>query len=127
MTRSDDANIIVAVDFDFTLAVPAFINDPDPEPMPGAREFLQRLQDEGFIVVIFSARSWAGWPTTKYTHDMEQWLEKHRMPYNEIAFSKPPALAYVDDKAVEFTGDFAEVISRLLLRKRVANWGKARG
>ena len=33
-----------------------------------------------------------------------EWLNKHKIPYDELHFGKPVADYYVDDKAVRMTG-----------------------
>jgi hypothetical protein len=94
----------VAVDFDgvlhpytdgWTGSVPA-----DEPPMEGARGFLLALQARGYTVVIFSTRAdhpdgYAG---------IVQWLEKWDLAdlVASITHTKPPAVAYVDDRAVPF-------------------------
>lgn len=94
----------VAVDFDGTLhpytdgwtgSVPE-----DEPPIPGAKTFVAWLINDGFDVVIFSTRA---------DHDdgrvgIEQWLAKW-FGYGiaaqlRVTHEKPPAVAYVDDRAV---------------------------
>lgn len=68
-------------------------------PREGAREFLRQLNDAGYRVVILTCR-WHEWAA--------DWLQQHGLAeyVDEVTDRKPPAHAYVDDRAVCFTGDF---------------------
>lgn len=98
----------VAVDFDGVLhpytdgwcgSVPA-----DEEPMPGACEFLQQLYDEGFTVIVFSTRC----DHAEGLAGTVAWLDKHNLLQfiTKVTHEKPAAIAYVDDRAVPFRGEF---------------------
>ncbi len=73
------------------------------EPREGAREFLRQLHQAGFRVVVLTVR-WHEW--------VRAWLEKHGMSefVDEVTDRKPPAVAYIDDRAVCFRGDFQETL-----------------
>lgn len=65
------------------------------EPMEGAIESMERLIKKGFKVVILTARD-----------DLEpvrEWLTKHNFPDVTVTNTKPPAIAYIDDRAIRFT------------------------
>jgi len=74
-------------------------------PRPGAREFLEGLQRAGYRVVVFTVR-WHEW--------VSAWLvENHLSEFvDEVTDRKPPAHAYVDDRAICFQGDFAATLHR---------------
>lgn len=81
---------------------------PDP-PVPGIKEALKILQDIGYRIIIISSRS-------RYPEGvlaMTEYLEKHQIPYNEIDSEKPPAVAYVDDRAVRFDGNCDAMIKSI--------------
>lgn len=74
----------------------------DP-PRPGAYEFLAELADRGFRVVILSTKDPAG---------VDAWLRSHGLAeyIDEVTDRKVPAVAYVDDRAVRFCGDYSQVL-----------------
>lgn len=76
-------------------------------PRPGAAKFLQRLQDAGYRVVVFTVR-YAPW--------VEKWLDDQGLSryVDEVTDRKPPAHVYVDDRAVCFHGDFNEAFDRVV-------------
>ncbi len=90
----------IALDFDGVLSMyhgdPA---QPPGSPVPGARDFVERLLEKGLTVVVFSSRE---------KEMIAQWLHTHGFPALPI-FYKPPVLALIDDRAVRFRGTFAEV------------------
>lgn len=75
-------------------------------PRPGAREFLSRLVEMGYEVVVFTVR-WAP--------HVEQWLARHGLAeyVSRVTDRKPPAHVYIDDRAVCFQGDFSSVLERI--------------
>jgi hypothetical protein len=101
----DEQKPIICVDLDGVLN--AFDGWKGAEffhpPRPGAREFLERLNHLGFRVVVFTVR-WAP--------HVETWLVRHQL--SELVWlvtdKKPPAFAYVDDRAICFEGDFEKTL-----------------
>ena len=105
MTATGDNRPIVCVDLNGVLDMYAGWKDAahwDP-PRPGAREFLDQLRMRGFRVVVF---------TTRYAPDVWAWLEAHDLAgvVDEVTDRKLPAHAFVDDRAVRFTGSFTETL-----------------
>jgi len=78
------------------------------EPIPGAQETLSRLREAGWVIVLFTGRHFNQWKVTV------EWLRRHDFPYDQIAFGKPPARYYIDDRAIPFHGDWM-TIGRTLL------------
>ena len=74
-------------------------------PRPGAREFLEELNRQGYRVVVFTVR-WG-------PHDLSElvWM---------VTDKKPPAFAYIDDRAICFQGDFSKTLDQLQSFK--AHW-----
>lgn len=78
---------------------------PDP-PIHGTEEAIARLRQQ-YRVVIYSARC----RTEEGRQAIEAWLRKHGIEVDEVCEHKPPALVYVDDRAIPFRGDWDQVIS----------------
>lgn len=72
----------------------------------GAREFLSGLKQSGFRVVVFTCR-WHEWAL--------DWLREQGLAefVDEVTDRKPPAHAYVDDRAICFRGDFRETLEQV--------------
>lgn len=72
-------------------------------PRPGAVEFLKALAEKGYEVVVFTTRN-HGWTWT--------WLSDHGLGdfVERVTNEKLPAMAYVDDRAVRFRGEFDQVL-----------------
>ncbi len=75
-------------------------------PRDGAREFLSDLHAQGYRVVVFTVR-WHEW--------VSKWLGEHGLAQfvDEVTDRKPPAHAYVDDRAVCFRGDFDDTLKHI--------------
>jgi capsule biosynthesis phosphatase len=78
------------------------------EPMPGALEKLQALKAAGHYIIIQTARHMktcegnVGRVQARIGAATLNWLEKHKVPYDEIYFGKPWAQIYIDDNAFRF-------------------------
>jgi hypothetical protein len=77
---------------------------PDP-PIHRAKEAIARLRQQ-YRVVVHSTRcqSAAG------RKAIREWLKKHGIEIDEICRSKPPAMVYLDDRAVPFKGDWDQAV-----------------
>jgi 2'-5' RNA ligase len=96
---------------------------PKDEPNKGALEFVKWLQDKGAKVVVFTTRA----KTKEGKEATEKWLKQYNFPSLTVTNKKIPAHTYIDDRAVNFDGDWKEVKkeiqgleseSRLVLGKR---------
>jgi len=76
----------------------------DP-PRPGADWFLAELSQD-YKVVVF---------TTQPAEQVWEWLREHRLAewVDEVTDRKVPAVAYIDDRAVTFRGDFEETLREI--------------
>jgi hypothetical protein len=77
---------------------------PDP-PIHGTREGVMRLR-QIYRVVVLSSRC----HTLEGRKAVEAWLKKHDIVVDEVCEHKPPALVYVDDRAVRFRGDWEHLL-----------------
>lgn len=81
----------------------------DVRPLPGARETMQRLRDDGHTLIIHTARHMktcggnVGLVLARQGQVTLEWLARHDIPYDEIVFGKPYAHVYVDDNGFRFT------------------------
>jgi hypothetical protein len=73
---------------------------PDP-PIHGTREAVARLR-KIYRVVVHSSRC----HSAEGRAAVETWLKKHEIVVDEVCEHKPPALVYVDDRAIRFRGDW---------------------
>lgn len=81
---------------------------PLAKPMPGARESLQALADQGHTIIIYTGRSWSEQRVCQH------WLDEHQIPHHGLHMGKPIADVWIDDRAVRFT-DWAQTLSDLKL------------
>jgi D-sedoheptulose 7-phosphate isomerase len=86
-------------------------------PIEGALEAIKTLS-KSFNVIIFSAKVRPDRPLvggqTGYEL-VDEWLQKHgvRDYVSEITHEKPRAKFYIDDKAIEFSNNWKEILKRL--------------
>ncbi len=81
---------------------PATISDP---PIHKVDESIRKLRAD-FRVVVYSARC----STEAGRVAICNWLAKHQIEVDEVCEHKPPAHVYVDDRAVNFSGNWAQTI-----------------
>jgi len=107
---------VIAVDLDGVLAGQASPSGRPGALRPGALQFLQTLNHLGYYTVIFTANP---------TSNANEWLRANGLAglVKEVVNTKPMAEAYIDDKAIRFTGDFAQTLSEI--RATVSNTGLA--
>lgn len=72
-------------------------------PRDGAREFLKALVKAGYQVIIH---------TTRKSLVVSEWLRQYDMKHLVVLVTseKRPALAYIDDRAIPFEGDFGDCL-----------------
>lgn len=75
------------------------------EPTPGAKEAIAKLR-ETFKVVVMSTR----FRNNKGLWAASRWLEKHEIHVDDMSHTKVPAVAYIDDRAINFAGDWTSVL-----------------
>jgi hypothetical protein len=106
--QGDDPRPIVCVDMNGVLDMYTGWKDADhwDRPRAGAIDFLRQLRGNGFRVVVF---------TTRYADDVWRWLHTHGFAayVDAVTDRKPPAHVFVDDRAVRFTGNFAETLRQI--------------
>lgn len=71
-------------------------------------ESLQRLKDAGIRIIIWTARS------RRLESVTREWLDRNKIPYDELWMDKPPFLFFLDDRAVNFDGSWIGIPERLI-------------
>lgn len=116
----------IAVDFDDTLH--SHTNgwregQIDGEPLPGAKEAMQKFLDLGYEILIYSCRTSrdvmgkSNGQVFAQKKLMEGWLALHQIPYTAIyeGDGKCYAALYIDDRATRFEtwDDFDKFVSQI--------------
>ena len=95
----------IAVDFDGVLNNYKGYDAKDlGTPRKEVKKFLETLNKE-YTVIIFTSRN----------HTLvRQWLKEYHLDkyIKNVTNSKPPAVAYIDDRAIRFDGNYDEVLKQ---------------
>lgn len=81
---------------------------PDP-PVPGIKEAIDELRKEGYEVVVVSTRC-------SYSDGMEavqSYLVEYDINVDRVLAEKPPAVCYIDDRAIRFDGDASVIVEQV--------------
>jgi GTP cyclohydrolase I len=92
------------------------------KPMPGAKEFLHSLIQEGHTILIHSTRLhdrqvFGSWSENQ-VRQVIKWWDEYRMPLVQFWTSpgKPLAHVYIDDRAIHFNGCWNKVVDTIANR-----------
>lgn len=106
---------VVLVDFDQTLREWGGLFEFKP-PYPGASKFLHELKDAGYKVILFTSRLSTVWHASEgrdpargileQVEFLQEYCARFDLPFEAVTAEKVPAIAMIDDKAVEFRGDW---------------------
>ncbi len=97
---------------------PAVIQDP---PVSGAREAIKALR-ENCVIVVFSGRC----ASVEGRAAIWCWLKHHKIKVDGVTEHKPVASVFVDDRAVQFKGDWKQTIKDVHSFKQWQDEWKAR-
>lgn len=101
--------------FDFDGVIHSYISGwkgtaviPD-EPVPGIKEAIDSIRSEGYEVVIVSTRT----ASMEGLSAVKDWLNKYGIVVDAVSAEKPPALVYIDDRAICFDGDPSSLLDKI--------------
>jgi hypothetical protein len=98
----------LGVDWDNTIFNTSGYPDYTPTtPIPGAKEGLEKIVKMGYKVVVFTARPWSDLYLLKYL------IKEYKLPVDQIICGKPLFAYMIDDKNIEFDGDWAKALAKL--------------
>lgn len=92
-----DTSKIISVDFDGTIASHKPGEYSLGRPLKNGLKFLRELNKRGYTIHIHTAR-----PNIP---EVQDWLDKHGVGFAKATNTKFPSVAYVDDRALNWTGD----------------------
>lgn len=81
---------------------------PD-KPTEGIKDVIEKLRKNNYEVVIVSTRT----SEEKGKQAIEKWLEQNEIVVDRLCKEKPPALVYVDDRAICFDGNCDKLVDRI--------------
>lgn len=88
---------------------------PDP-PVEGIREAIVKIRRHYRVVVVSSRCSQPGG-----IEAIQAYLKQHHIIVDDIAVNKPPAIVYIDDRALTFDGHPEELLNKI---KSFRPWNK---
>lgn len=84
-------------------------NIPDPV-VPGIADAIKELRDLGYRVVVVSTRC----STPEGIVAVRQYLKKNKIVVDAVLVEKPPALCYIDDRAIRFDGHPEKLVGQVV-------------
>ena len=82
---------------------------PDP-PVPGMRKVIDELRERGYKVVVVTTRCIG----PEGMGAVKRYLKENRIEVDDVLAEKPPAICYVDDRAICFDGSTDGLIEKIL-------------
>lgn len=80
----------------------------DVEPLEDAAETLKYLKNNGYYIIIHTARGMRTYNNNQgkiistHSKKMIEWLNKWEIPFDELLFAKPHVDFFIDDKGYRF-------------------------
>lgn len=82
---------------------------PDP-PVPGIKEAIDNIRAAGYEVVVVSTRCTSAEGRIALYH----YLKQHHIEVDDIRVEKPPAIVYIDDRAICFDGHPETLLAKIV-------------
>lgn len=100
--------------FDFDGVIHSYISGwkgittiPDP-PVPGIAEAIQDIRKH-YVVAVVSTRC----STPEGIEAVNSWLDRYGIEVDAVLKEKPPAIVYIDDRAICFDGCAENLLSKI--------------
>lgn len=99
----------LAIDFDGVMNLYTGWKGEDElyQPRSGLADFLNTLRRDEWTIIIYSTRD---------PEKIKEWLKAHKYEFliDGISNKKPMATCYLDDRAVNFNGDWTDALAKLV-------------
>ena len=86
---------------------------PDP-PVEGIKEAIKEIRNHYRVVVVSTRCFQEGGEAA-----VKAWLGKHEIIVDDVLAYKPPAIVYIDDRALTFDGNAKGLLSKI---KKFRTW-----
>lgn len=84
---------------------------------PGIKEAITEIRESGYEVVVVSTRC----ATPEGYGAVRAWLLDHDIEVDDVKMEKPPAIVYIDDRAICFDGNPTTLLGKI---KSFKPWNK---
>jgi hypothetical protein len=81
---------------------------PDP-PVTGIKDSIQQIRNAGYEVVVVSTRC----ATNRGINAVNKYLLENGIMVDKICREKPPAIVYIDDRAICFDGKSDKLLEKI--------------
>ena len=78
-------------------------------PVPKIKEAIKQIREAGYEVVVVSTRC----ATSKGMKAVKEYLANNEIAVDRICKEKPPAIVYIDDRAICFDGNSDELLEKI--------------
>lgn len=98
------AKKIICVDFDGVLnEYNGYEEGNLGKPLSGSQDFIKELRKKYKVVIL----------TSRPKEQVINWLTDNGFPSMKVTNNKVPAVAYIDDRAIPFNGDYKQVLRKV--------------